>query len=191
MRSHDSRRPQPVDDETSAFDSDVLAGLNTTPKRTTGKIFLRQCRLAIVRAHHRAAGILSDALRDAHFARPCARYRQARPARRGAGRIWQRFEQEGAHSAARLAAARGLRAGRYLRRDDRAGSARAAAGFSGAEGAAGDRRFHTKFCASGTGDKPRQCASDFSRARLSAISSRTRRRPSCAMPAAFWAPARR
>ena len=62
-----------------------------------------------------------------------------------------------------LPQARRLCAGRYLRRDDRAGSARAAAGFPGAEGIAGDRRYHAKLRASGAGASRARARRIFSR----------------------------
>ena len=77
---------------------------------------------------------------------------------------------------------RGLCAGRYLRRDARAGGGRAAAGFPRSQGAAGRRRHPQPFRAAGGSAKPRRRASGFFPARPSAISSRTRRRRSCATP---------
>ncbi len=67
--------PQSADD--SAFAADVLAGLAARPKRLPPKYFYDADRLGAVRAHHRAAGILPDALRDEDLARPRARHRRS------------------------------------------------------------------------------------------------------------------
>ena len=100
------------------FATDVLAGLSATPKRISPKYFYDAARLAAVRADHRAAGILSDAHASS---RSCATMPREIAAlysgRRGAGRIRQRLEPQGAHPARRRAERRGLCAGRHLGRD--------------------------------------------------------------------------
>ena len=147
------------------------------------EIFLRRGRRAAVRSDHAAAGILPDALRDRDPRDACRRDRAAHPGRRGADRIRQRLDAQGAHPARRRAGDRRLCAGRHLCRDAAAGGGRAAPRLSAAGGAAGRGRFHQAVRAAAR--RSRHCrASAFSRARPSAISSRTRRRRSCATPAA-------
>ena len=65
-----SRRVQPqAADRRPPSRPTCSPGLRATPEAPAGEIFLRRRRLAVVRAHHRTAGILSDPLRDAHLAR--------------------------------------------------------------------------------------------------------------------------
>ena len=63
--------------------------------------------------------------------------------------------------------------------------------FPAAQGAAGGRRYLPGRSSCRPSAASRRRASDFFPARPSAISSRTRRRRSCATPPIFWAPARR
>ncbi len=114
-------------EERPTFAADVLAGLTRDAQAPAAEIFLRRRRLAAVRAHHRTAGILSDPLRDEHLARARApTSRKLIPEGAALIEFGSGSSQEGAHPAARGAAARGLCAGRYLRRDARAGGGRAA-----------------------------------------------------------------
>ena len=72
----------------------------------SAEIFLRRRRLAIVRAHHRAAGILPDPQRNAILRDHAPAIAGLIPAGRRTGRIRQRLEQEGAHSSLRYAETR-------------------------------------------------------------------------------------
>ncbi len=135
-----------------------------------------------------ARRILPDPHRDRDPRGQCRRNRHARSGRCRAGRIRQRLEQEGAHSAARGAAGGGLCSGRYLRRDDRTEALRLRPDLPGLQVLPVTADITKTFELPPAGASR---GSDFSRAPPSAISSRTRRRRSCATPAAFWARARR
>ena len=157
--------------------------LKRRSEMAVGEIFLRCGRLGAVRGDHAAAGILSDPHRACDPGAQRARDVGLHAARRRAGRIRHRLDQEGAHPARCRAADRGLCAGRYLGGVPGAGGSRRAARCTRARGAAGRGRLHaaTSSCRRRS---VRARASASSPARPSAISSRRTPRNFCARPGA-------
>ncbi len=144
-----ARSPRPPHAEASSFETDVVAGLGATPKRIQAKYFYDGAGSQLFERITEQPEYYPTRSEMQILQRAGRRHRQAHSGRRGAGRVRQRFEQEGAHPVEGGAEARRLCAGRYLRRDDRAGSHRPAAGFPRPQGAAGDRRHHQAVRAAG------------------------------------------
>ena len=176
-------------DEVSDFAADVLNGLSATRKRVPPKYF-----------YDAIGSQLFDRITEQpeYYPTRCemrilqdnaGRHRQAHSGRRGLGRIRLRLEQEGAHSVGSRAGAGGLCAGRYLRRDGRAGSRRIAPRFPDLKVLPVTADFTQEFELPEAAQGGAGCGSVFSPARPSAISSRMRRPRSCAMPRKFSGPA--
>ena len=124
-----SPRAQPKFEDMSAFQADVLTGLHAEKKRLPPKYFYDGIGSQLFERITELPEYYPTRCEMQILREACARHRQAGSARCRADRIRQWLEQEGAHPAASVAAARRLRAGRYLWRDGRAGGARIAAGF--------------------------------------------------------------
>ena len=152
-----------------------LAGLSPTAEGAALQVLLRRARLGAVRADLRAAGVLPDPHRDRDP-------RASTPAtsRRMSARTARLIELGSGASVkvrillAALRSAGGLRAGRHLARA--AARGRGAAGaptFPQVAGRRGLRRLHPPVSAAAAARPGRASGSGFSRARRSAISSRT------------------
>ena len=190
MLAHDPPRAIRAHERRRTFARDVIAGLERQAEMALGRnISTTTAGSELFEQITRAAGILSDPHRARRFCTTTRRRDRAlHPDRRRADRVRQRLEPQGAHPAAaprrssrpmcrstsrptswRSEAAR-------LRRDlPQLAVLPVAADFTRAVRAAG-------------GDPRARRASASFRARPSAISSRTRRPSSCAMPARMLGP---
>src|SRR5262245_13726513 len=116
-----------------------------------GEVFLRQHRLAPVRAHYRAARILSDPHRARDPENPCSRHRKTPATAICHGRVRQRLRPEGVDPAARRAACRRLSAGGYFVGISAPGSRAFAPQLSQARCGSDRRRFLPAVHAAGRG----------------------------------------
>ena len=173
----------------SEFEADVFEGLRATPKHVPAKYFYDAAGSQLFERITELPEYYPTRCEISILRSQAADIAQADPAGRGPGGIRQRFKQKSADFAECCAEARGLCAGRYLRRDDRAGGGRAAAGFSRPQGAAGDGRYLQAIRVAGRGKGCRGRIGFFP-GRPSAISSRTRPRRFCAMRRIFSVAAR-
>ena len=126
----------------SEFAHDVLAGLSAQPKRLSPKYFYDEPGAQLFEEITRLPEYYPTRSELAILERSCRRHGEAHSGGRGADRVRQRLDPQGAHAARRGAGDRRLCAGRHFLRDAAAGGRRAAARLSAPDGAAGRGRLH-------------------------------------------------
>ena len=165
-----------------SFADHVIAGLSDNPKWLSAKYFYDAAGSDLFEQITRLPEYYPTRTELEILERNARRDVGLYSARRRAGRVRHRLDQEGAHPARRRAADRRLCAGRYLGGISRAGGGRACGATC-----RGSRCFRSRPTSRATSicrrRSARARASDSSPARPSAISSRRTRRNFCARPA--------